>query len=185
MTGSLSDSVTLVIVTALFPILTAVLTWLGVKLGALIQAHVKNQILAGVFQQLDYAVLNAVKSVEQTLLQTARASGAGISGTEALDAKATAIRIAKRYLGPAGRRGLAEVVGLNLMEVDQVLADRIEAAVLDLASERTRSSIRRLPSLLEEDLDPPAPKAPSLPVPGSAEPSRPGRADATKPAEAP
>jgi hypothetical protein len=127
-------------VEALSPLLLAALSWLSLRIAALISAKVKNERLNGVLARLDDAVFMAVREVEQiyvSMLKTGSADGV-LSSDERRDAKDAAVRAARSYLGARGFAELGKVLGLVDDDVDRMLNARVEAAVFSMRSHPTR-----------------------------------------------
>jgi hypothetical protein len=127
-------------VEALSPLLLAALSWLSLRIAALISAKVKNERLNGILTRLDDAVFMAVREVEQvyvSMLKTASADGV-LSSEERRDAKDAAVRAARSYLGARGFAELGKVLGLVDDDVDRMLNARVEAAVFNMRSHPTR-----------------------------------------------
>jgi hypothetical protein len=125
---------------ALSPLLLAALSWLSLRIAALINAKVKNERLGGILTRLNDAVFMAVREVEQvfvSMLKTASADGV-LTSDERRDAKDAAVRAARAYLGAHGVSELCKVLGLVDDEVDRLLGARVEAAVFNLRSHPTR-----------------------------------------------
>jgi hypothetical protein len=143
---------------ALSPLLLAALSWLSMRVAALINAKVKNERVSGVLTRLDDAVFMAVREVEQvfvSMLKTASEDGA-LTKEERLQAKDAALQAARSYLGPRGLAELAKVLGMNDDDVDRVLAARVESAVYNLRAQPTRMLGSVLRSALKSTLPPPA-----------------------------
>lgn len=129
------------------PLIAAGLGWLGTYVAKLIKAKTSNAWVAGTLEHLDYAVINAVKSIQQTIVERVKTArdpnspgGATITETEATEIKRAAIATAKTFLGVKGLGELAKVFGLGLGDVaglDRIFGDRIEAAVHDLRLTKT------------------------------------------------
>lgn len=95
-------------VEALSPLLLAALSWLSLRIAALISAKVKNERVQGILVRLDDAVFLAVREVEQvfvSMLKTASEDGV-LTAEERRQAKDAALQAARSYLGT---RGLAEL----------------------------------------------------------------------------
>jgi hypothetical protein len=142
---------------ALSPLLLAALSWLSLRIAALINAKVRNERLHGILSRLDDAVFMAVREVEQvfvSMLKTASDDGA-LSADERRDAKDAAVRAARSYLGARGVTELAKVLGLVDDEVERLLGARVEAAVYNLRSHPTRMLSSVLRSALTNVVPPP------------------------------
>lgn len=127
------------ILLALSPVFLALLGWVAKKIADLIHANVKNAYLKGALVRLDYAVINAVKEVEQTTVEEMRKANADgkITKDEVHRIKAAALASAKSYLGKKGLDELLKVLGIGSeAEVNRVIGNRIESAVHDLKAER-------------------------------------------------
>lgn len=140
---------------ALSPLLLAALSWLSLRVAALINAKVHNERLHGILTRLDDAVAMAVREVEQVFVSTLRtASGDGdLTAEERQQAKDAALQAARSYLGERGLAELCKVLGLTYDEAHRVLAARVESAVYNLRAHPTRM----LGSLLRAALNGAAP----------------------------
>jgi hypothetical protein len=137
---------------ALSPLLLAALSWLSLRIAALISAKVKNERLQGILSRLDDARLDdavfvAVREVEQvfvSMLKTASEDGS-LTVEERRQAKDAALQAARQYLGPRGLAELGKVLGMREDDVDRVIGTRVESAVYGLRAQRTRvlSSVLR------------------------------------------
>lgn len=117
---------------ALAPVCLGLLAWAAKKLADYVNAHVANKYVAGVLERLDWAVVNAVKTAEQTVASSVRAADGSLTKEAARTAKATAVQVAKAYLGPVGLQTLFDVLGVSPGEGDLLIGHRVEAAVHDL-----------------------------------------------------
>ena len=127
-------------VEALSPLLLAALSWLSLRIAALINAKVKNERIQGILLRLDDAVFLAVREVEQvfvSMLKTASEDGV-LTAEERRQAKDAALRAARSYLGTRGLAELGKVLGLPEDEVDRVIGGRVEAAVYNMRAQPTR-----------------------------------------------
>jgi hypothetical protein len=125
---------------AFSPLLLAALSWLSLRVAALINAKVKNERLHSVLSRLDDAVFVAVREVEQvfvSLLKTASQDGS-LTADERRQAKEAALQAARSYLGPRGLAELGKVLGMNEDEVDRAIGSRVESAVYSLRAQPTR-----------------------------------------------
>ena len=125
---------------ALSPLLLAALSWLSLRIAALISAKVKNERLHGILSRLDDAVVAAVREVEQvyvSMLKTASQDGS-LTLEERRNAKDAALQAARTYLGPRGLAELGKVLGMNEDDVDRVIGTRVESAVYNLRAQPTR-----------------------------------------------
>ena len=118
----------------LLPALFAALTWAGARMAAYIRRAVDNEYLRGVLVRLDEAVINAVKDLQQTVVDELKATTADgkISDAEKKRLKDAAMANVRSYLGVKGIGVLAEVLGLSGGALDRFLGSKIEAAVHDL-----------------------------------------------------
>lgn len=121
------------------PIVLGLLGWIAKKVADLINARVKNATIAGVLTRLDWAVINAVKSVQQSVVNGIKAAreesspgGSVITAGEADGIKNEAIKQAKSFIGPKGIAELLKAFGIGEGGLDKLLGDRVEAAVHDL-----------------------------------------------------
>ena len=123
-----------IIFLVLVPLTAIGVTWLGGRVGELIQAKVSNETLRGVLLRLDDAVVTAVKDLEQTIVAEAKAAASDgkISREEARRIKDKAVRQVKSYLGPDGLKELGAVLGLWELSVEDFIGSKVEASVLDL-----------------------------------------------------
>ena len=123
-----------IIFLVLVPLTAIGVTWLGGRVGELIQAKVNNETLRGVLLRLDDAVVTAVKDLEQTIVADAKVAAADgkISREEARRIKDKAVRQVKSYLGPDGLKQLGTVLGLWELSVEDFIGSKVEASVLDL-----------------------------------------------------
>jgi len=132
---------------ALSPLLLVALSWLSLRVAALINAKVKNERLHGILARLDDAVFMAVREVEQvfvSMLKTSSDDGA-LTAEDRRNAKDAAVRAARSYLGARGVAELCKVLGLVDDEVERLLGARVESAVYNLRAHPTRllSSVLR------------------------------------------
>lgn len=118
----------------LSPILMAALTWVAAKVAQLISAKVKAEWLRGVLVRLDDAVLNAVREVQQVVVNEIKAGRADgrLTAEERAQVKARAIESIRSHLGLRGLGELARVLGLEDGCLEKLLSTRVEAAVHDL-----------------------------------------------------
>jgi len=123
-----------IIFLVLVPLTAIGVTWLGGRVGELIQAKVNNETLRGVLLRLDDAVVTAVKDLEQTIVADAKVAAADgkISREEARRIKDKAVRRVKSSLGPDGLKQLGSVLGLWELSVEDFIGSKVEASVLDL-----------------------------------------------------
>ena len=123
-----------IIVQVLVPVAAMGIAWLGRRVGELIQAKVSNETLQGVLIRLDGAVVTAVKDLQQTVVDEAKAAAEDgrISREECRRIKGKAIRQVKSFLGPKGLRELVEVLGLGELNAEDFIGSKVEASVLDL-----------------------------------------------------
>ncbi len=119
---------------ALSPVVLAVLTWLGARLAALIQAKVRNEYLRGALVRLDDAVFTAVKAIQQdTVAAIKKASADGrLTDDEVTEIRRAAVDSVKAQLGLKGLAELARILGLSDGVVETFLGNKVEAAVHDL-----------------------------------------------------
>jgi hypothetical protein len=118
----------------LSPILMAALTWVAAKVAQLISAKVKAEWVRGVLIRLDDAVLNAVREVQQAVVNEIKAGRADgkLTAEERAQVKARAIQSIRSRLGVRGLGELARVLGLEDGCLEKLLSTRVEAAVHDL-----------------------------------------------------
>lgn len=125
---------------ALSPIVLAALSWLSLRVAALINTKVKTERLHGILTRLDDAVFAAVREVEQvyvSMIKTASEDGS-LSAEERRQAKDAALQAARTYLGPRGLAELCKVLGMGEDDVDRVISTRVESAVYSLRAQPTR-----------------------------------------------
>ena len=125
---------------ALSPLVLAALSWLSLRVAALINAKVKNERLHGILSRLDDAVFSAVREVEQvyvSMIKTASEDGA-LTKEERRQAKDAALHAARTYLGPRGLAELCKALGMGEDDVDRVISTRVESAVYSLRAQPTR-----------------------------------------------
>jgi len=105
---------------------TAAVGWVGGQLGRLFGQKTASEAQKFILLRLDDAVATAVAAIEQTV----RSKIAGtLSGSAADDLKMRALNIAKQHLGPDFPARASKVLG---GPIEQILGDKIEAAVLSL-----------------------------------------------------
>jgi len=142
---------------ALSPVLLAALSWLSLRIAALINAKVKNERLQGILARLDDAVFMAVREVEQvfvSMLKTASEDGV-LTAEERQQAKDAALHAARSYLGPRGVAELCKVLGMGDDEVDRVIGARVESAVYNLRAHPSRMLGSVLRTALKNIVPPP------------------------------
>ena len=145
-------------VEALSPLFLAALSWLSLRVAALINAKVHNERLHGILARLDDAVLMAVREVEQvyvSALKTGDADG-NLTADERRQAKDAAIDAARSYLGERGLAELCKVLGLSYDDATRVVSARVEAAVYNLRAHPTRMLGSLLRAALNGAASPPA-----------------------------
>jgi uncharacterized protein YidB (DUF937 family) len=116
------------------PVFLLILTWAGTSLARYIQSKVKNEYLKNALTRLDDAVVNAVKFVQQTVvdaLKEANKDGV-ITNVEKDQIKQKAVEAVKSYLGKKGLLEIAKILGLDDGGLANLISQRIEAAVHDL-----------------------------------------------------
>lgn len=118
----------------LSPLIMLGLGYVSKLLADLIKAKTKNEYLSGVLVRLNTAVMDAVKAIEQSVVEEIkRASADGmITDAERLSIKQTALNSVKAYLGVKGLNEVGRVLGLTDAAVEGLISDKIEAAVHDL-----------------------------------------------------
>jgi hypothetical protein len=125
---------------ALSPVFLAALSWLAIRIAALINTRVKGEKVRAVLHRLDDAVFTAVREVEQVLvvsLKTASADGS-LTEAERAEVKDAATKAVRGYVGAKGWLEFGAVLGLSNDELERVLAARVEAAVYDLRGHPAR-----------------------------------------------
>lgn len=108
------------ILTALSPVIVALLGWLAVKVTSTINAKVKNEYLRGVLNRLSSEVIDTVHAVEQI------ATRSDLTGEAK---KAMVIDLLKQHYGTHGLKDLARVLGVTVDGLDSYLGTKVEAAV--------------------------------------------------------
>lgn len=142
---------------ALSPIVLAALSWLSLRVAALINTKVKNERLHGILTRLDDAVFAAVREVEQvyvSMIKTASEDGS-LTAEERRQAKDAALQAARTHLGPRGLAELGKVLGMNEDEVDRAIGTRVESAVYSLRAQPSRVLGSVLRSALKTVAPPP------------------------------
>lgn len=133
----------LTIYEALAPLLMAAIGWVSVKLANFIKAKTKNEMMAGVLIRLNESVTDAVKAVNQQMVEIiGRAKdpnspgGKKITTDEALKLHDAAKAFVRSYWGEKGLKELAYVLGFGSLfgKIDEqglnnMLTTKIEAAV--------------------------------------------------------
>lgn len=123
------------ILTALSPViatvLTALLSWIGMKLAQLINARVKNERVRGILLRLDDAAITAVNDVQtRTVAALKEASADGTLTTDdIIKVKSQALAAAKMHLGEDGLQEMKAVLGLTGSDIDAAISSRVEAKV--------------------------------------------------------
>jgi hypothetical protein len=112
-------------------LLLASLARLGLRLRALIDAHVHNARVRGLLDRVYDFVAQEVGALAQTVVPAAKAALADgkLSSTEAKTIRDLAVHRVKANLGPDGVRALAQLLGPR--DVDAFLVSAVEAAVPD------------------------------------------------------
>ena len=125
-------SITPQLLDALGTLFLAALTWASVRLAAYIYAHTKNARVQGILLRLNDAVATAVRSLEQTVVATAKASAGNgqLTCDIAKGVKDAAIAAIKLHLGPQGIGELRAILGVKSEDLDTFLSERIESQVL-------------------------------------------------------
>ena len=145
------------VIGALAPIFLAVLSWLAIRVAALINARVKAERVRSALHRLDDAVFTAVREVEQVLvvsLKTASADGS-LTDAERAEVKGAAIDAVRKYVGAKGWLQVGTVLGLSTDELERVLAARVETAVYDLRGHPARGLSNVLRKALGSHAAPP------------------------------
>lgn len=112
--------------------LLALATWGVAKLNQLVKAKIKNEYWSGVLARLNDAVFTAVKSVHQSFVDPLKKENGGLTDENKAIAKKMAVETAKSYIGAKGLQELAKVFGLGADETEQMINDKVEAAVSDI-----------------------------------------------------
>lgn len=127
-------------VEALSPVLLAAFSWLSFQVASYVSARVKNERHRAALHRLDETVVVAVREVEQVLvlsLKSASSDGA-LTQAERADVKTAAANAVRAYLGAKGWIELGVALGLSELELERLLAARVEAAVYDLRAHPAR-----------------------------------------------
>lgn len=122
------------IIELLSPIFLAGIGWIGKLGGDWIKAKTKNELVGGALQRLSISVIDAVKFLNQTLvneIKKAKADGV-ITPEERILIKQACVDAVKSYFGPKGLAELAKILGLSEIGVEKLIGDKIEAAVADV-----------------------------------------------------
>jgi hypothetical protein len=121
------------------PIVGIVLAWLGTRLAKLVNTKIKNETFAGVMTRLNDSVFTLVKEAEQTMVDGLKAArqkespgGDLITKAEAQVIKQHVLDKFKGLWGAAGLAELGAVLSMTEKQVEDHVASKIEAAVLDL-----------------------------------------------------
>lgn len=115
-----------------------VLFWVLAAVGALIARLVLGQInsdaarkyVGRALNEVGDAVLDVAKTYVESIKQ-ARADGK-LTEAEKAEAKARALAVAKRNIGPEGLKRLAKILGFDTGALDKWLGTKVEAAVASL-----------------------------------------------------
>ena len=124
----------------LSPVLAAALAWLSAKLAALIRSKTDNAHLQGVLLRLDDAIFTAIKELQITVVDEAKALAADgkLSPAERQQVRSAAIANVKSHLGPKGLSEVRDVLGLTSASAESFLMSKVEAAVHDLRQAEVR-----------------------------------------------
>jgi hypothetical protein len=131
-----------IVLTALAPILAALIGWLGVKIAAWITQATSNEMLKGVLTRLDTAVFNVVKETMMTTIDAAKAADANgqLPAAVGVAAKDAALVKIKSYLGVEGWKQLMLVLGLDDAQAASYVATKLEATVHSVKTEATAAA---------------------------------------------
>jgi hypothetical protein len=113
------------------PVLCGALTWGAAKAAAWFSAKTKNEYLTATAHRLYDAINTAVNEVEMTVkaeIKAAKADGV-ITKAEYMQIKASAVALAKTYLGPKGIKAIIEVLGIDSALIDKFIGGKIEQSV--------------------------------------------------------
>ncbi len=125
--------------TAIFSLLTLVVTWVSIQARAWIAAKVKNETAKGILGRLDDTVEAAVKEVEQTVLSSLTT----VSPGDLSAAKTAALKTIESHLGAKGIAELMAVLGMtDASALGKYLETQLEAKVLDLKTQCVLPSAR-------------------------------------------
>ena len=140
------------------PLLLAGLTWASFRLAGYIKAHTKNARVQGILLRLNDATFTAVSSLEQTVVNTAKASSSNGKLTEYTGkcVKSAALESIKAHLGAQGIAELKKILGVQDGDLDAFLSQRIESSVLGMPSQITTVAT---PLVVPEALQKPVPTA--------------------------
>jgi hypothetical protein len=136
---------------ALGTVLTALLSWLSVRIAAWIKTKTQNELVGGTLGRLSDSVFTAVKLVNQTLKKEIEASklpgspgGTAITKDEATRLKSAAMAVLlAEYGGLAGLTKVLGVLGLTSeAAVTSWVGSKIEAAVHDVKAENPQTPVR-------------------------------------------
>ena len=142
------------------PLLLTVLTYAVHAAAKWLKTKTDNEALRGMIDRLDEAVIDAVHSVEQTMVDDIRAATAdGVVTKDEADAiKAHAVAAVLDYMGSKGMAQLEKVIDREAIE--KMIATKIEAYLHKLKARGGRSTFDDEPALGAHDSEV-APASPS------------------------
>lgn len=119
------------VVNAVALVLVTVLTGLAALVGKWVNERTKNAQAAAITERVLLEVTAAVAQVGQCYVDELKAANEDgvITPSEAAEARAKAVTIAKANLGPAGVQRLVRALGIDALDVDRWLGTHVEAAV--------------------------------------------------------
>lgn len=125
----------------LSPLVMLGLGYVSKLLADLIKAKTKNEYLSGVLVRLNTSVVDAVKAIEQSVVEEIKKASADgvITDAERLSIKQAALDAVKSYLGVKGLNEIGKVLGLSNAAVEGLISDKIEAAVHDLKKTQSQT----------------------------------------------
>jgi len=120
------------LITALAPLLIALLSWGFAELARLIRARVRNEYARGALERLNDAVSTVVKEQTQTTIADLKeaASDGKITKLEAIEIRDKAAARIRTYLGTKAVKDLEGVFDRDMIE--EIIKAKIEAAIHDM-----------------------------------------------------
>lgn len=116
------------------PILFGALTWGATKAASWLSAKAKNEYAKGAIGRLNESVVTAVREVEMTVkteIKDRKADGV-LSKQDYEHIKASAVAIAKTYLGAKGVKEIVSVLGIDSALIDKLIGGKVEVAVSEM-----------------------------------------------------
>jgi hypothetical protein len=125
-------------ITALAPLLLALLTLASAYAAKLINAKVRNEYARGALLRLNDAVATVVRETQQTTIEDLKAASEDgrIDPEELEEIQANSLQRVRVYLGKRGVSELERVFDRDAIE--EAIKAKIEAAVLDLKQRGAR-----------------------------------------------